>query len=78
MDRDNFCYNTVSPFLAGRDYYVSKDLEDPNFQGNIFESGAYNLETYQYSFITMSRWCIEFIIIIFDCSNHTEKDKTTE
>ena len=65
-------------FLVGRDYYDSKDLRDPNFQGNIFESGAYNLETYQYSFITMSRWCIEFIIIIFDCSIHTAKDKTTE
>lgn len=54
MDRDNFCYDTVSPsvLLAARDYYDSKDVEDPNYRGHIFEYGAYNLETQQYTFIT--------------------------
>ncbi len=54
FDHDNFCYNIMSPtvLLAARDYYDSKDVEDPNCRGHIFEYGAYNLETQQYTFIT--------------------------
>lgn len=53
-DRDNFCFDIISPtvLLAGRDYYDIKDVEDPNYQGHIFENGSYNLETQQYTFIT--------------------------
>lgn len=53
LDQDNFCYDIVSPtvLLAARDYYDSKDVEDPNYQGHIFEHGAYNLETQKYTFI---------------------------
>lgn len=54
IDHDNFCYNFMSPTVlqAARDYYDSKDVEDPNYRGHIFEYGAYNLETQQYTFIT--------------------------
>ena len=53
MDRDNFCYGTVSPsvLLAARDYYDSKDIEDPNCQGHIIEYGEYDLVAEKYSFI---------------------------
>gem|GEM_PF-3037960 len=42
--------NTPTEVTVGKDYYDPRDVEDPNYQGHIFELGTYNLITRAYTF----------------------------
>lgn len=53
VDSESYCFNIIAPavLIVGRDYYDSTDIEDPNYRGHIFEYGAFNLDTEEYTFI---------------------------
>lgn len=37
--------------LVGKDYYDTRDVEDPEYEGHIFELGSFNLVTGEYIFL---------------------------
>lgn len=37
---------------VGKDYYDSRDVEDPEYVGHIFETGTFDLKTMEYSFLS--------------------------
>lgn len=37
--------------LVGKDYYDTRDIEDPDYEGHIFELGSLNLLTGEYTFL---------------------------
>jgi hypothetical protein len=41
-----------SEILVENDYYDSRDINDPKYEGHIFETGTYNLLSNKYTFIT--------------------------
>lgn len=48
-----YAWDIISPteLMVGKDYYDSRNIEDPDYEGHIFETGSYNLETGEYTFI---------------------------
>lgn len=53
LDSEIFVIRPLSPtlLLVGKDYYDSRDVEDPEYEGHIFEKGTFNLETGEYLFL---------------------------
>jgi hypothetical protein len=47
---NDFATDLINSFTikVERDYYDSLDVDDPNYQGHIFEEGTYNLDTGKY------------------------------
>jgi hypothetical protein len=53
LDPEIYAIRILSPeeLLVGKDYYDSRDVEDPDYEGHIFESGTYNLMSGEYLFL---------------------------
>lgn len=53
LDSEIYVIRILSPdeLLVGKDYYDSRDVEDPAYEGHIFETGSYNLKTGEYIFL---------------------------
>lgn len=53
LDGDIFATDIFSPTIlfVEKDYYDPRDVEDPDYEGHIFETGTYNLQTREYTFI---------------------------
>jgi len=53
LDNEIYVMEIISPtiLIVGKDYYDSRDNEDPDYVGHIFEYGSYDLTTKEYIFL---------------------------